>query len=312
MEFTRLAQITGNATYYDAIARITNALDEFQMNTTFPGLWPIHIDASGCKKLRRHQKDATVPSRAGTQPTQPVELLVDERKLRVEPKVGGTGKDVTPEWQSAPVKRPFGSGRGGETPIHVPARVGGTGKEVTPNPQVAPARHPVTEGVAGEEVPIQVPAVVGGTGTEVHTHEKRSDHGAQSTDDDDDVKEAPTREGAKSPNGGEAAPSRPQGAQGPAGHRPIPTRPQHIQGPAGHRPIPKRPQHIQRPAGRGYQAARKPNPIVQPEKCQPQGLVAPHLIREEKYSLGSMIDSLYEYLLKVCWPSSPFRPVHAC
>lgn len=50
MEFTRLAQITKEQKYYDAIARVTNALEEWQMHTDFPGLWPLRLDASGCKK----------------------------------------------------------------------------------------------------------------------------------------------------------------------------------------------------------------------------------------------------------------------
>lgn len=51
MEFTRLAQITGENKYYDAIARITNNLEEFQNNTKLPGMWPTYLDASGCRKV---------------------------------------------------------------------------------------------------------------------------------------------------------------------------------------------------------------------------------------------------------------------
>ena len=50
VEFTRLAQITKEARYYDAVARITNELDIWQNNTKLPGLWPQEVDASGCKK----------------------------------------------------------------------------------------------------------------------------------------------------------------------------------------------------------------------------------------------------------------------
>lgn len=50
VEFTRLAQITKENKYYDAIARITDALKKWQMKTTLPGLWPLKLDASGCKK----------------------------------------------------------------------------------------------------------------------------------------------------------------------------------------------------------------------------------------------------------------------
>ena len=50
LEFTRLAQITKEAKYYDAIARITNEFEIWQNNTKMPGLWPKSVDASGCKK----------------------------------------------------------------------------------------------------------------------------------------------------------------------------------------------------------------------------------------------------------------------
>lgn len=50
LEFSRLAILTNEPKYYDMIARITNELEKFQTNTSIPGLWPQHIDASGCKK----------------------------------------------------------------------------------------------------------------------------------------------------------------------------------------------------------------------------------------------------------------------
>lgn len=53
MEFTRLAQLTGEDKYYDAIARITNALEELQNRkggTALPGLFPQQLDASGCNR----------------------------------------------------------------------------------------------------------------------------------------------------------------------------------------------------------------------------------------------------------------------
>jgi mannosyl-oligosaccharide alpha-1,2-mannosidase len=48
LEFTRLAQITGDQKYYDAIARITDNFEDFQNRTSVPGLWPLSFDASGC------------------------------------------------------------------------------------------------------------------------------------------------------------------------------------------------------------------------------------------------------------------------
>ncbi|KAL2853825.1 glycosyl hydrolase family 47-domain-containing protein [Aspergillus pseudoustus] len=49
LEFTRLAQLTKDDKYYDAIARITNELEKYQDETKLPGLWPLNLDASGCR-----------------------------------------------------------------------------------------------------------------------------------------------------------------------------------------------------------------------------------------------------------------------
>ncbi|KAI4132792.1 MAG: hypothetical protein LQ338_000496 [Usnochroma carphineum] len=45
LEFTRLAQLTKDAKYFDAIQRITDVLDEQQNKTALPGLWPVIMDA---------------------------------------------------------------------------------------------------------------------------------------------------------------------------------------------------------------------------------------------------------------------------
>ncbi|KAF2157713.1 glycoside hydrolase family 47 protein [Myriangium duriaei CBS 260.36] len=54
MEFTRLAQLTKEPKYYDAIDRITDAFVEWQTRpengTLLPGLFPLNVDASGCLK----------------------------------------------------------------------------------------------------------------------------------------------------------------------------------------------------------------------------------------------------------------------
>jgi len=59
VEFTRLAQITKEPKYYDAIARITDALQEWQNHTRVPGLWPIHVDASGCDREQSYRTAIT-------------------------------------------------------------------------------------------------------------------------------------------------------------------------------------------------------------------------------------------------------------
>jgi mannosyl-oligosaccharide alpha-1,2-mannosidase len=45
LEFTRLSQITGDPKYYDAVHRVMVILDEQQMQTKLPGMWPISVDA---------------------------------------------------------------------------------------------------------------------------------------------------------------------------------------------------------------------------------------------------------------------------
>lgn len=68
LEFTRLAQITGEPKYYDAIARITDAFEVWQNSTRLPGMWPISVDASGCNKTATQLQ----PSRANQQHQMPV------------------------------------------------------------------------------------------------------------------------------------------------------------------------------------------------------------------------------------------------
>jgi mannosyl-oligosaccharide alpha-1,2-mannosidase len=52
MEFTRLAQLTKNPRYYDAVARVTNELSEWQDRNTskLEGVFPENVDASGCNR----------------------------------------------------------------------------------------------------------------------------------------------------------------------------------------------------------------------------------------------------------------------
>ncbi|KAF2121865.1 glycosyl hydrolase family 47-domain-containing protein [Lophiotrema nucula] len=63
VEFTSLAQLTGEHKYYDAIARITDYLEEFQNKTRLPGMWPTYLDASGCKRID-WASQAETPSQA--------------------------------------------------------------------------------------------------------------------------------------------------------------------------------------------------------------------------------------------------------
>lgn len=46
LEFTRLAQITGNDKYFDAVQRIMNELEKWQDKTVLPGMWPSMVDST--------------------------------------------------------------------------------------------------------------------------------------------------------------------------------------------------------------------------------------------------------------------------
>ncbi|KAI9755839.1 MAG: hypothetical protein M4579_004121 [Chaenotheca gracillima] len=86
VEFTRLAQITKEQKYYDAIARITNAFEAWQKNTILPGMWPISVDTSGCAK-EPYSKPKT---------QQPIAGVVDvaDPKEKVPKKEGSAGSEL--------------------------------------------------------------------------------------------------------------------------------------------------------------------------------------------------------------------------
>jgi mannosyl-oligosaccharide alpha-1,2-mannosidase len=88
VEFTRLAQITKEHKYYDAIARITDELEAFQKNTSLPGLWPTIIDASGCKKPENSAVNVAQSSSKGP------EMPIDESELLDKPTSRNTSESV--------------------------------------------------------------------------------------------------------------------------------------------------------------------------------------------------------------------------
>ncbi len=100
VEFTRLAQLTKEPKYYDAVARITNALEEWQNNTQLPGMWPISVDASGCRKPEQTrvypQNEDARKSHYGSQ------------NLPLKPSAPGSFKGATPgdEQQTIPKSTP--------------------------------------------------------------------------------------------------------------------------------------------------------------------------------------------------------------
>ncbi|CAK7243165.1 MAG: hypothetical protein STHCBS139747_004676 [Sporothrix thermara] len=54
LEFTKLAQLTGDHRFYDAIDRITRELARVQDTTTLPGLWPTFLDLQGGLETSGH------------------------------------------------------------------------------------------------------------------------------------------------------------------------------------------------------------------------------------------------------------------
>lgn len=99
MEFIRLAQITKNNKYYDAVARITDALEAFQNHTKIPGLWPLSIDATGGCAIGDLQKELVEAStgtkieNAGTSAEKDAgrkmkDMVKDDSSVLSKPEVG--------------------------------------------------------------------------------------------------------------------------------------------------------------------------------------------------------------------------------
>lgn len=95
MEFTRLAQITKEAKYYDAVARITNEFDIWQNNTRLPGLWPIQVDASGCKKPDTTSQTTPYNGVSGATDSKPLKLPDAEPAAAPDLLDGGPAKKVS-------------------------------------------------------------------------------------------------------------------------------------------------------------------------------------------------------------------------
>ncbi|KAF2239473.1 glycoside hydrolase family 47 protein [Viridothelium virens] len=83
IEFTRLAQLTKESKYYDAVARITDALEKWQPDTRLPGLWPSDVDASGCKKPK---------SKSAINSKKPKGGKIDTKLISEDSLVGGSEK----------------------------------------------------------------------------------------------------------------------------------------------------------------------------------------------------------------------------
>ncbi|KAN0101938.1 glycoside hydrolase family 47 protein [Hyaloscypha variabilis] len=92
MEFTRLAQLTKDHRYYDAIARITIALSDWQdRGTQLPGVFPDNVDASGCNRTSPVQLPKSI---SGEAPTSPVNNA--EEPIGFQPVSPDTVKEPKP------------------------------------------------------------------------------------------------------------------------------------------------------------------------------------------------------------------------
>jgi mannosyl-oligosaccharide alpha-1,2-mannosidase len=90
LEFTRLAQLTGEDKYYDAVARITDNLEEFQSKTQLPGMWPTYLDASGCGR-----QYSDVPPQAPLKA--PEDYSYDQSSTAAEPATPSPTELLSPE-----------------------------------------------------------------------------------------------------------------------------------------------------------------------------------------------------------------------
>jgi mannosyl-oligosaccharide alpha-1,2-mannosidase len=82
MEFTRLSQLTKDPRYYDAIARITLALSDWQdRGTQLPGVFPDNVDASGCNRTAPVQLPKSVAAEAPITPSKDAEEPIGFRPV---------------------------------------------------------------------------------------------------------------------------------------------------------------------------------------------------------------------------------------
>lgn len=60
LEFAKLTELTGDNQYFDAITRITNALDTSSSQFLLKGLYPTYVDMSGCRLLTAKEQEQGV------------------------------------------------------------------------------------------------------------------------------------------------------------------------------------------------------------------------------------------------------------
>jgi mannosyl-oligosaccharide alpha-1,2-mannosidase len=142
LEFTRLAQITKDPKYFDAVQRITDELEKSQNTTRLPGMWPTLIDASGCTT-----QVYTAPSVGNTQqeavvdpPTNREEEVREGQRLseNLSDKVGAKDVNGLPKsgHQLPPIQEPLVK----PPPIMLEPLVNGSGTPGIGDKEVSPGK----------------------------------------------------------------------------------------------------------------------------------------------------------------------------
>jgi mannosyl-oligosaccharide alpha-1,2-mannosidase len=333
LEFTRLAQLSGEAKYYDAIARITDAFDEWQNRTRLPGMWPISVDASGCAK-----PVANTPSRTGPKQL-PVGPNGNSYMMTSEPVMGGGspgGKIGKPWHEAQQADEESGVEKTGKAKIEAPSKAGDLTVEApkkASDSKVGGPKKPSTadKGVESVKAPPAEPdaaalANAEKTLMESMNHDAHMDAAMEAMDKNVANPMAHTGKSSDLRNPSEHAPAEPSyekrtdkaakekrqldaddvdadigsgsdAVRGSGASLPASDKyPSHSTGGGGHR------NDFSVHNGASKQtpaetASPKGEEIAEPE-CIPQGFESPSKMAMETFTLGGQSDSLYEYFPK--------------
>jgi mannosyl-oligosaccharide alpha-1,2-mannosidase len=278
VEFTRLAQITKEPKYYDAIARITDALQEWQNHTRVPGLWPVYVDASGCERVQYR----TASSQSDGSST------ITNLSYSRQDSAGVAGQAVKNVHESADDSSTAGSHSGATIPN--PAANAGVSGGSSSGTYVSGDSNAVT------------PSKTGDTGDsvldrlEVHRikgWDANHPESAKATDktkkeDEDEVKMEPLH--VPPPVVFDVKPGTSTSSE---------KSKRQLVAPATNWESSDVP--AVNPPSRASQGTAKQTPIFSPTplpECYPHGLSSTSSYGTEEFTLGSMADSTYEYLTK--------------
>ncbi|KAF3907069.1 hypothetical protein ABW21_db0200923 [Orbilia brochopaga] len=279
VEFTRLAQITGENKYYDAIQRITDNFEEFLQKTTFPGFWPQTLDASGCEMVEEVYTITTTEYTTATPQPVRADAVADainekiaqgpknpalEDELRKTSETGQTGHRVSEEDQALNHVKPLApvelESPIGDKPRHTAEkRKRGLAEEANPELYGYRSDSPASDEKTAEKQKLQ--SGLAEMEKLAHTHAVGHDNHALTHDS---IAAMPR-------------PAKPIDDDLEIEREPIPV--------AG----------VKKPSPPKVQAVVKTK-LVTNSKCVPAGFQMN--LGENKYSYGGMADSTFEYLLK--------------